>query len=83
MKLDYLHLYLGLTRAELKRRLQLGQLDFHAIKSQIHDQSEEIKLQALCDQWLEAHKQDDQVDKYDDLESDLTAENNQNKNQSL
>lgn len=67
MKLEYLHLYLGLTRAELKRRIELGQLDFHAIESQINDQSDEIKLQALCDRWLDRHRQDEQVDKYSDL----------------
>ncbi len=64
MKSEYLHLYLGLTRSELKRRIELGQLDFHAIESQISDLSHEIKLQALCDQWLESHRNDEQVDKY-------------------
>ncbi len=70
MELSYLHLYLGLTRSELKRRLTLGQLDFHAIRNQIDDQSAEIKLQALCDQWLETHQQVEQVDKYDDLQEE-------------
>lgn len=59
---------MGLTRSELKRRLEMGKLDFHAIESQIADQSEEIKLQALCDQWLQTHQQDEQVDKYNDIE---------------
>lgn len=75
MNLEYLHLYLGLTRSELKRRLELGQLDFHAIESQISDLSHEIKLQALCDRWLENHRQDEQVDKFAaDIESDIAGD---------
>ena len=62
MKSEYLHLYLGLTKNELKRRLQLGLLDSQAIQSQLDDYSSEIKLQALTEQWLEDHNTE-QVEK--------------------
>lgn len=56
MNTEYLHLYLGLTRAELKRRLESGVLDSQAIKSQIEDYCTETKLNALIDQWLSDHQ---------------------------
>lgn len=63
MKLENLHLYLGLTKSELKRRLELGLLDLQALRNQIEDYSSEVKLQALSEQWLEDHKAEDQVDR--------------------
>lgn len=63
MKSEYLHLYLGLTRNELKRRIELGLIDPKSIESQVNDYSTNIKLQALSEQWLEDHKAD-QVDQY-------------------
>jgi hypothetical protein len=63
MKSENLHLYLGLTRNELKRRLELGLLDPQALKSQVEDYSSEIKLQALSEQWLDDHKSEDQVER--------------------
>lgn len=63
MKSEYLHLYLGLTRNELKRRIELGLIDPKSIEFQVNDYSTNIKLQALSEQWLEDHKAD-QVDQY-------------------
>lgn len=65
--LSNLHLHLGLTRAELRRRLELGLIDPQILKLQINDYSNELKLEALCTQWLETHSED-QVDKSKDLE---------------
>lgn len=50
-----LHLYLGLTRTELKKRLTLGLIDPHLLTQQLNDYSAEIKLEALCEQWIEQH----------------------------
>jgi hypothetical protein len=55
---NYLHLYLGLTRNELKRRLELGLIDSKAIKSQIADYSLDLKLNALTEQWLADHQRE-------------------------
>ena len=53
-----IHLYLGLTRAELKKRLSLGLIDPHLLTQQLNDYSAEIKLEALCEQWIEEHAAD-------------------------
>ncbi len=58
MNTNYLHLYLGLTRTELKRRLELGLIDSKAIESQISDYSLDLKLNALTEQWLADHKRE-------------------------
>ena len=54
----YLHLYLGLTKTELKRRLELGLIDSEAIESQILDYSLDLKLNALTEQWLSDHQRE-------------------------
>jgi hypothetical protein len=53
-----IHLYLGLTRTELKKRLSLGLVDPHLLKQQLNDYSEDIKLDALCEQWIEQNAAD-------------------------
>lgn len=53
-----IHLYLGLTRTELKKRLSLGLIDPHLLTQQLNDYSAEIKLEALCEQWIEQHAAD-------------------------
>lgn len=56
-----LHLYLGLTRNELQRRLKLGLVDPQILKYQLQDYSTELKLNALCEKWIEL-KSLEQVD---------------------
>ncbi len=58
-----LHLHMGLTRTELKRRLDLGLIDPQVLNSQVHEFSQELKLDALCESWIESHSME-QVDKY-------------------
>lgn len=59
----YAHLYLGLTRQELAKRLTLGQIDPQILRAQLDQNAQEVKLDALCEQWLE-QKSLEQVDKY-------------------
>jgi hypothetical protein len=73
MDTNYLHLYLGLTRTELKRRLELGLIDSKAIQSQIADYSLDLKLNALTEQWLADHQRE-QIET-DDIEMKLDTEN--------
>ncbi|MBC7467012.1 MAG: hypothetical protein H7256_13570 [Bdellovibrio sp.] len=61
------HLYLGLTRRELKRRLELGQIDPQILKAQLDQNSRELKLDALSERWIEL-KSLDQVDKFEPTE---------------
>ena len=68
----YLHLYLGLTKTELKRRLELGLIDSKAIESQISDYSLDLKLNALTEQWLSDHQRE-QIES-DDIEMDAPLE---------
>lgn len=70
---NYLHLYLGLTRTELKRRLELGLIDSKAMQSQIADYSLDLKLNALTEQWLVDHQRE-QIET-DDIEMTLDTEN--------
>jgi hypothetical protein len=58
-----LHLHMGLTRTELKRRLDLGLIDPQILNSQVLESAQELKLDALCDSWIESHSVD-QVDKH-------------------
>lgn len=59
---QYAHLYLGLTRKELARRLSLGQIDPELLKAQLDQNAREVKLESLCEKWLESHHLE-QVDK--------------------
>lgn len=65
--LNYAHLHLGLTRTELKRRLELGQLDPQVLKAQLDQYSREIRLEVLSEKWIES-KSLDQVDKFQTTE---------------
>ena len=62
-KSSNLHLYLGLTRNELKRRLTMGLIDPEILKHQIADYNSELKLNALSEAWIEAQSME-QVDKF-------------------
>lgn len=73
MDTNYLHLYLGLTRTELKRRLELGLIDSKAIESQVSDYSLDLKLNALTEQWLADHQRE-QIET-DDIEMKIDTEN--------
>ncbi len=72
MNSKYLHLYLGLTRTELKRRLELGLIDSKALESQISDYSLDLKLNALTEQWLSDHQRE-QIEN-DDIELEMDTQ---------
>lgn len=63
MKLEHLSLILGLTKTELRRRMELGQIDPQILKRQVSEYSKELKLDALCDSWTEL-KNHEQFDRY-------------------
>ena len=63
MKLEHLSLVLGLTKNELKRRLELGQIDQQILNRQVSEYSQELKLDALCDSWTELNNVE-QFDRY-------------------
>lgn len=68
MKLEHISLILGLTKNELKRRLELGLVDQEMLNRQVSEHSQQLKLDALCDSWRELHSEDnstDQIDKYE------------------
>lgn len=54
---------MGLTRQELARRLSLGQIDPQVLKAQLDQSAQEIKLEAMCEKWIELQSLE-QVDKY-------------------
>lgn len=64
MKLEHLSLIMGLTKTELKRRLELGQIDQQILNRQVSEYSQELKLDALCDSWTELQNVE-QFDRYD------------------
>ncbi len=59
----YAHLYLGLTRQELARRMSLGQINPQLLKAQLDQSAQEVKLEAMCEKWIEMQSLE-QVDKY-------------------
>ena len=61
--LNYIHLQLGLTRSELQRRLKTGEIDLQLLQKHLDQNSQEIKLEALTECWLQ-QKSLDQVDKF-------------------
>lgn len=63
MKLEHLSLVLGLTKTELKRRMELGLIDPQVLNRQVSEYSQELKLDALCDSWTEL-KNHEQFDRY-------------------
>ncbi len=66
-QLDHARLCLGLTRKELQRRIESGQLDLHVINSQINHYSNELKYESSSEKWLDL-KSLDQVDKFKSAE---------------
>lgn len=61
--LETAHLFLGITREELKRRLACGQVDAQILKIQIQESSRETQLEALCEKWIESRSLE-QIDKF-------------------
>lgn len=57
------HLLLGLSRQELQRRLNSGQIDPLILKAQIDQNSQEMKLEANCEKWIEENSLE-QFDKF-------------------
>jgi hypothetical protein len=58
-----LHFHLGLTRSELKKRLEMGLIDPEVLNRQIHESAKELKLNALCERWIDQNFVD-QIDKH-------------------
>ncbi len=50
-----LHLYLGLSRNEFRRRVENGQIDLQILKNQLDDYESELKLVAVSEIWIESH----------------------------
>ncbi len=73
MKLEHMSLILGLTRIELKKRLDAGLLDREILNCQINEYSNDIKLDSLCDSWL-GRKVFDRVDQVDRFRLSLRNE---------
>lgn len=61
------HLLLGLSQREFLRRIEAGQIDLQVLQTQLEQNSIEIKLEALCEKWLES-REAEQVDKFSDLD---------------
>lgn len=61
------HLHLGISRQELQRRLNSGQVDLQILKAQINQNSQETKLEALCEKWIDLQALD-QFDKLSEVE---------------
>ena len=58
------HLYLGITRQELSRRLSLGMVDIEILKAQIEQNSRETKLETACELKIKLGSLE-QVDKFE------------------
>lgn len=67
LEFEHARLCLGITKKELQRRIELGQLDMHLIKSQLNHYSHELKREVLTEKWLDL-KSLDQVDKFHSAE---------------
>jgi len=67
MKLEHLSLIMGLTKNELKRRLELGQIDPQTLNRQVSEYSQGLKLDALCDSWTELKN----IEQFDRFEQEL------------
>ena len=77
MKLEHLSLIMGLTKSELKKRIELGLIDPQLLNIQLSDYSTDLKLDALCDSWRDRDGFE-QVDKFEvtekiQLNSELKA----------
>ncbi|MES2801503.1 MAG: hypothetical protein V4654_03340 [Bdellovibrionota bacterium] len=73
MQLEHLSLILGLTKTELKRRLELGQIDPQVLNRQVSEYSQELKLDALCDSWTQRNVELNNVDQFDRYQRQLQA----------
>lgn len=73
MKLEHLSLILGLTKSELKKRLELGLIDQQILNRQINEYSNDIRLDVLCDAWQFRHDFE-QIDKYETQEKIAAAD---------
>ena len=62
-QLNHARLCLGLTRKELQRLIEVGEIDLHILNRQLEHYSSEIKLDALTEKWIQL-KSLDQVDKF-------------------
>jgi len=71
MKLEHLSLIMGLTKTELKRRLDLGQIDPQILNRQVSEYSQELKLDALCDSWTELSGKLSHVEQFDRYDQQL------------
>lgn len=71
MKLEHLSMILGLTKTELKRRLELGQIDQQILNRQVSEYSQELKLNALCDSWTELGSKLNNVEQFDRYDQQL------------
>jgi len=60
-EISKLHLYLGLSKKELQRRVENGQVDLQILKNQINDYESQLKLGAISEIWIESHSAE-QVD---------------------
>lgn len=61
------YLLLGLSQREFLRRIEAGQIDLRVLQAQLEQNSIEMKLEALCEKWLES-REAEQVDKFSDLD---------------
>lgn len=59
------HLYLGVTRQELNRRLNSGLVDLELLRSQVEQNSIETELEVVCELKLRKNGLE-QVDKFED-----------------
>lgn len=57
------HLFLGITREEFRRRVNAGEIDLEILKNQIDHNSQEMRLEALCEKWLDMRSLE-QIDKF-------------------
>jgi hypothetical protein len=64
MKLEHLSLVLGLTKSELKRRIELGLIDPQILNKQVSEYSAELKLDSLCESMAELQNVE-QFDRYE------------------
>lgn len=67
LELNHARLCLGITKKELQKRIDSGQLDMQLIKSQLNHYSHELKREVLTEKWLNL-KSLDQVDKFHSAE---------------
>lgn len=61
------HLLLGISRSELQRRLNSGQIDPQILKAQLEQSSKEMRLEAICENRIELNSLD-QFDKFSEPE---------------